>query len=55
MDLDRGAVLGDEGVPDGRMGAEDGGDVAGPVEGCHNVIRNTQQDGHNHGGFLYSD
>jgi len=55
MDLHAGAVLGDEAVPDGRMGTEDGGDSRGPLWGYQNGISSGQKDGRNRGVFLYSD
>jgi len=56
MDLDTGAVPGDEAVPDGRIGrCMDVTLVRGRRRVCQSGISDRQEDGHNRGGLLYSD
>jgi len=56
MDLHTGAVPGDEGVPDGRIGrCMEATLVRGHRRVCQSGINDGQEDGRNRGGFLYSD
>jgi len=56
MDLQTGAVPGDEVMPDGRMGKRvEETLLRGPRWVCPNGISDGQEDGRNRGGFLYSD
>jgi len=45
MDLHTGGVPEDEAVSDGRMGAEDGGDIAGPLRGAKVALATTKRTG----------
>ena len=56
MDLHTGAVPGNEGVPDGRIGqCMEATLVRGRRRECQSGINGGQEDGRNRGGFLYSD
>ena len=45
MNLHTGAVPGDEVVPDGRIGAENGGDIAGPLGGAKAALATAKRTG----------
>ena len=51
MDLHTGVVQGDEGVPDGRMGAENGGDIAAPRRGATVALATAKRTGVTEAGF----
>jgi len=56
MDLYTRAVPGDEAVPDGRTGGcIEATLVRARRRVCQSAISDGQVDGHNRGGFLYSD
>jgi len=56
MDLHTGAVPGDKVVPDGRIGrCMQVTLVRGRRRVCQSGISDSQEDGRNRGGFLYSD
>ena len=56
MDLHTGAVPGDEAVPKGRVGwCMELTLVRGRRRVCQSGISDSQEDGHNRGGFLYRD
>ena len=56
MDLQTGAVPGDKAVPDGRIGwYMEATLVRGRRRVCQRGISESQEDGRNRGGFLYSD
>jgi len=56
MDLHTGAVPGDKAVPDGRMGrCVEVTLVRCRWRVCQSGISNSQEDGRNQGGILYSD
>ena len=56
MDRHAGAVLGNQAVPDGRMGKwREETPIRGPQWECQNGISDGQEDGRNRGGSLYSD
>jgi len=56
MDLHTGAVPGDEGVPDGRIGwCMEVTLVTGRRRMCQRGINDGQEDRRNRGGFFYSD
>jgi len=56
MDLQTGAVPGDEAVPDGRIGwCMEATPVSNRRKVCQSGISDGQKDGRNRGGFLYSD
>jgi len=56
MDLRAGAVPWNEAMPNGRMGKRvEETLLRGPRWVCQNSISDYQEDGHNRGGFLYSE
>jgi len=56
MDLHAGGVAGNEAVPDGRMRYQMAETLMrGPRWVCQNGISDSQKDGRNRGGFMYTD